>query len=364
MKKILIIANHDVNLYNQRKELINKLIYLGYEIHIAVPRGTRTEKLKKIGILYHEVFLNRHGKNLLEDFGLYRQFRKIIAIVQPAVILTYSIKPNIYGSFAAKKYKIPVLANVTGLGTPVENKSLLQPFVIWLYQQAFKMIDVAFFQNKENLLFFKNRHTKFKQTVLLAGSGVNLTEYQILPYPNEEDGIHFVFISRIMREKGADEYFEAAKRIKAKYPEIIFHVCGFCEAGYQSVVERLHQEGTIIYHGLLNDIREILKITHCTVHPTFYPEGMSNVLLESAAAARPIITANRSGTRETIIDGLTGFIVKSEDVDDLVVQLEKFIKLYHQDKVEMGLAGRKYIEEKFDRQQIIDSYLKKIEELI
>ncbi|WHH57480.1 glycosyltransferase [Petroclostridium sp. X23] len=195
---------------------------------------------------------------------------------------------------------------------------------------------------------------------LIPGSGVNLNYYKVLDYPSD-DIINFLFISRVMRQKGIEQYLEAAEYIKSKYPNIEFHVLGFCEGAYEDKLVEMQARAIIKYHGMQSDVRRFHKISHCTIHPTFYPEGMSNVLLESAACGRPIIATNRSGCREIIDDGVNGYIVEQQSSKDLIKKIEKFLALDYKEKKRMGLAGREKIEREFDRQIVIDNYIEEIQ---
>ena len=194
---------------------------------------------------------------------------------------------------------------------------------------------------------------------MLPGSGVNLNWFVPLEYPSA-DTVEFAFIARIMKDKGIDNYLEAARIIKNKFPNIIFHVCGFCEKEYDGKLQEYVNDGYVIYHGMVRDVREIYNNVHCIVHPTYYPEGLSNVLLEACACARPVITTNRSGCREVVDDGVNGYIVKQKDTADLVRVLEKFIKLESNQKKEMGICARKKVEKYFDRQIVVEKYMKEL----
>lgn len=357
MKKILIIVNHDVVIYNFRKELVESLLYKGHEVIISSPYGERIDDLVAMGCEYIESSIDRHGMKPINEFKLLNHYKKLMRDVKPYLVLTFTIKPNIYGGMAAKKYKIPYIANITGLGTAVEKKSFIQKISISLYKIAFSKIQTVFFQNEENMKFFKdnnivNNNNKHK---LLPGSGVNLEYFQVLDYPND-DTIEFVFISRIMKEKGIDQYIEAAIYITNKYPNTKFHVCGFCEEEYENELSVLQNNGVLTYHGMVRDVRQILKRTHCTIHPTFYPEGISNVLLESSACGRPIITTDRSGCREVVDHGNNGYMVKQKNSDDLINKIESFLKLKYEEKKRMGLAGRAKVEQEFDRQIVVNAY--------
>ena len=358
-KKVLILVNHDIVIYNFRRELVERLLFDGYKVYISSPYGERIDDLINMGCEYIEAAISRHGTNLLEELKLLFYYLNLIKKIQPDVVLTYTIKPNIYGGIACRLLGVPYIANITGLGTAVEHDGIMQKITIMLYKIAFKNISCVFFQNEENRQFFVEKNIPMGKDRLIPGSGVNLEHFYVLDYP-ASDTIEFVFISRIMKEKGIEQYLEAAEYIKNKYPNTRFHICGFCEEDYQDILEEMQSKGIIVYHGVLDDVREILKITHCTVHPTYYPEGMSNVLLESAACGRPIITTNRSGCREIVDDGVNGCLVKPKDTLELIRRIEQFIALDFEEKRRMGLAGRKKVEKEFNRQIVVDAYLEEI----
>jgi len=361
MSKILFLVNHDVVIYNFRLELVEALLGKGHQVVISSPYGERIEDLKQLGCEYIKAHMDRHGMNPMKELKLLRYYKKIIKETKPDYIFGYTIKPNIYGALAAQFTKTPFVANITGLGTAVETPGLSQKITIMLYKVAFRRIQRVFFQNTENQEFFIKHKIAVDKHGLLPGSGVNLERFKLLDYP--EDGIvRFAFISRIMKEKGIDQYLDAAKEIKEKYPNTEFHICGFCEEAYENTLKDLHDKGTIIYHGMIRNVAEFLKDIHCVVHPTYYPEGLSNVLLEASASGRPIITTDRSGCREVIDDGVNGFVVKQKDSKDLEEKLAKFMNVLYDKKKQMGLAGRSKVEREFDRQIVVGKYLMEIKE--
>lgn len=362
MKKVLMLVNHDVVIYNFRKELVERLLEDGYEVIISSPYGERIDDLIQMGCQYIEATISRHGTNILEELKLLAHYRKIIKEVKPDVVLSYTIKPNIYGGMACRTLKVPYIANITGLGTAVEDAGIMQQISILLYKVAFKKINCVFFQNTENMQFFIDTNIAVGKHSLVPGSGVNLNQFKLLPYPYDET-IEFVFISRIMKGKGIDQYLDAAEYIRNKYPNTRFHICGFCEEAYEEKLRILQEKRTITYHGMVRDVREIIEKTHCTIHPTYYPEGLSNVLLETSACARPIITTNRSGCREVVDDGINGYVIEQQNSKDLIEKIEKFLALSHEDRKNMGLAGRAKVEKEFDRQIVVDSYLNEINRL-
>ncbi|WP_422479307.1 glycosyltransferase family 4 protein [Pleomorphochaeta sp. DL1XJH-081] len=358
-RRVLFLVNHEVVIYNFRLELVERLLQDGHEVLISSPYGERIRELEELGCTSIHTTMDRHGVSILQDLKLLLHYRKILKQYSPSVVLTYTIKPNIYGGIACRMQKIPYIANITGLGTAVEKAGFLQSFTSFLYKHALKNAQKVFFQNKENQAFFEKKRIALGKHGLLPGSGVNLTKFQPLEYP-PDDTIEFVFISRIMKEKGIDHYLEMAKVIKAKYPNTHFHICGFCEESYEGILHKMQEEGIIQYHGMVKDVREILRITHCTVHPSYYPEGLSNVLLESSACARPIITTDRSGCREVVEEGQNGFLIKIKDAKDLIAKVESFIALPYEKKKQMGIAGREKVEREFDRDIVVEKYLSEI----
>lgn len=358
----MILSNHHAYTYNFRKEIIQKLIAEKYEVYIICPYGEKVEYLKEMGCKFIDVPLDRRGTNPITDFNLLVRYNNLIKKIKPSVVLAYTIKPNIYGSLICKKLNIPFIANVTGLGTAVEKASFIQNVLIMFYRVSFKKISCIFFQNAENKQFFIENRIGLGKHKIIPGSGVNIDYFNLLGYPPDEI-IEFLFVSRIMKEKGIDQYLEAAEFITKKYPDTRFHVLGFCEEAYEDKLRNLQENGIIQYHGMQSDVREFHKISHCTIHPTYYPEGMSNVLLESAACGRPIITTNRSGCREIVDDGVNGYIVEQQNSQDLIEKIEKFLELSHQEKMKMGLAGREKVAREFDRNIVVEAYLSEIENL-
>lgn len=357
-KKILILVNHDVVIYNFRLELVERLLDEGYEVYISSPYGERIDDLVALGCKYIEATFNRHGLNLFQEWKLLRYYKKIIKQIKPDIVLTYTIKPNIYGALAARSNNVPVISTITGLGTAVENGGLMQKVSVNLYKYAFKKVNKVFFQNKENQRFFINNKIAVDKHELVPGSGVNLKQYYLQKYP-EDSTIEFIFISRIMKEKGIDEYLEAAKSIRKKHPNTRFHILGFCEENYEDKLDKLQNEGIIYYHGMQRNISQYLKTTHCTIHPSYH-EGMSNVLLESAASGRPVITTDISGCKEIVDQGITGFKVESKNSEALIEKIEEFLNLSHEQKEELGIAGRKKVEREFDREIVVDAYMREI----
>lgn len=359
MSKVLFLVNHDVVIYNFRLEIVERLLNDGHQVVISSPYGERIDALVELGCEFKHIELSRHGMNPVQELKLLCKYIQLIREVKPDIVLTFTIKPNIYGGMACSMLGVPYVVNITGLGTAVENGGIVQKITVMLYRLALTRVQKVFFQNEENRQFFVDRKLATGKQDLLPGSGVNLDRFTPLEYPGEET-TEFVFISRIMKEKGADQYLEAAEYIREKYPNTRFHICGFCEQAYEQRLQELHDKGVIIYHGMVRDVRQVIAQTHCTIHPTYYPEGLSNVLLESAACARPLITTNRSGCREVIDDGVNGFVVEQKNARDLIEKIETFLALPWEQKKAMGIAGRKKMEREFDRQIVVEKYLEEL----
>lgn len=358
-ERILIVSNVTAGLASFRSELIKKLTE-EYEVIIFASDNGRKDLLEELGAKVIVTDFDRHGTNPLKEMKLVSFYKKQIKSLKPKIVLTYTIKPNIYAGMAAASLGVPYVANITGLGPAVENGGLIRKITLPLYRYGLRKAQKVFFQNQSNLDFMiKNRVVKNVSYDLLPGSGVNLEKYRPLPYPKNET-VDFVFISRVVREKGIEQYLDAAKVIKSEFSNTVFHICGDSDDAYKSVLEELNSNGMIVYHGRINDISGMHRISCCTVHPSFYPEGMSNVLLESCACARPIITTDRPGCGEVVDDGVNGFVVKQRDSEDLIRKIRKFLSLSVEEREKMGINGRKKVEKEFDRNIVIEKYLGEI----
>jgi glycosyltransferase involved in cell wall biosynthesis len=356
MMKVLVLTNSIKGLYNFRRELISRLMEEGAEITISAPEIEDVPYFKRIGCKLLNTTINKRGTNPITDVRLLLEYLKIVRTEKPNVVLTYTIKPNVYGGIISRLSKVPYIPNITGLGSAVEKKGFLQMITLLLYKVALKNATYTFFQNNENKNRLINKGIIKGNYKVIPGSGVNLQHFYYMDYPNTGK-IEFLFIGRIMKEKGIDQYLEVAEFIKNKYPNTVFHIIGSCEEGYQRTIEDMVRKGTVLYHGRQDDVREFHKIAHCTIHPTYYPEGMSNVLLESAACGRPVITTDRAGCKEIVEDGINGFLVEQRNSKDLIDKVEKFIQLNNRSREEMGIAGRKKVEREFDRQFVINEYI-------
>lgn len=357
--KIALIANDTTYVYNLRDELMQTIIAKGHSLVVVCDKGDHADDLVAMGVKLVELSVDRRGKNPLNDLKLMLTYNKILKEEKPDLVLTFNIKPDVYAGLACHHRKIPFLPNITGLGA-VGYPGLMTKIIIELYKFSIKNAYCVFFQNSDNIKFFEDMGIKCQRKVLLPGSGVNVSKYIPIEYPV---GKEFCFIGRILKEKGIEEYVTAAKNVLKEHPDAVFHIIGGCDGNYEDYLAEAVQTPGIIYHGHSSCVGDFIARCCCTLHPTYYPEGMSNVLLESGAIARPIITTDQCGCREIVDDGVNGFVVKQRDSADLTEKILKFLALPWDVRKDMGLAGRAKIEKEFDRRIVVDKYMTVINEV-
>jgi glycosyltransferase involved in cell wall biosynthesis len=366
-KKVLLLGNHGFVIYNFRKELIQNLLKEGYEVYISLPEDEKVEIMVSWGCKFLETKVDRRGTNPVSDFQLIVHYMRILREVNPDVVLTYTIKPNLYGGLACRLLRIPCINNITGLGSGFNQNPVLKKFLSILYKVSLKKSYCVFFQNTEDRNTLLKSNTITSNHELIPGSGVNLKDFEVKPFPPEDQAITFIFIGRIMKDKGIDQYLEAAKIIKEKYPETIFSVIGFIESTHQhynEIIEDYSQKGYIRYLGYQSDVKPFIEQSHCIIQASHGGEGLSNVLLETAATGRALIASDIPGCRETINEGINGFTFKAKDSEDLVEKIEKFIGLSYAEKLQMASESRLKVEKEFDRKIVIEAYMDKIEEIV
>lgn len=360
----MIVGTNMMNIYHHRLELIKALLQNGFQIVVAAPRGGEVKNLEQTGCCFTHIDVDNRGTNIKNDLKLICQLKRICKKEKPDVILTFYTKTNIYGGIVARALKIPYIENITGLGSSLaKGNGILYRVMATLYKYSVGKSHIVFFQNKSNLKFFHDRKLYSGRYALLPGSGVSLQRYQLIEYPVTKT-TDFLFISRILREKGIEEYISAAKRLHKKYNDIVFHVAGPCDPSCQDIIKRAEEEGVIKYHGKVYDLPELYSRIHCTVLPSYYPEGMANVLLESSASGRPVITTGLPGCGEAVDDGVTGFIVREKDSEDLASKMECFLQLDRNAREKMGKAARNKMEREFNREIVTNEYLKAISEIL
>ena len=361
---IALLTNNDDDVYCFRKELIEALIAEGYEMLISCPDGPKFELMKDIPYIYDDPDIDRRGTNPVKDFGLMMHYRKLFKQYKPSVVLTYTAKPNVYASIAAHQLGIPVINNLTGLGSVVNETGLMKSFIMWLFKLAYRKSACMMFQNETNMHVAIDQGMVKGKYRLIPGSGVDTDRYPLQPYPDGGDGktgatVVFNYIGRILHDKGVDDYIEAAKRIKKDYPQTEFNMLGFIEPTeihYEQDLKELEAQGIVVYRGSQKDVKPFIARAHATIHPSTYGEGMSNVLLESASSGRFLITTNNPGCQETVDDNKTGYIYQGGNVDALVHTIERFLALPNSQRQLAGELGRKRMEEQFSRKIVIKAY--------
>lgn len=362
-KRILIITNITYDLFSMRKELVESLLDHGYQIFISAILGENTNDFSEMGCNLINAPLNRRGVNPISDFRLACHYLKILRTVKPDTVLTFTIKPNVYGGVACGLRGVPYISNVTGLGTAVTNGGLTGKIAILLYRMGLRKSASVFFQNYFNLEYMLGKKVVKGKYRVIPGSGVNLDYHVLTEYPNETEGTRFLFIGRIMRDKGINELLEAAKYVKKSYPKTQFDLIGRLEVGFQSEIADDHNAGLIHFHGAQNDVRKFLQECNALVLPSYH-EGLSNVLLEAASTGRPVIASNIPGCMDAFDEGVSGLGFEVKNAKDLAEKLIQFIEMPHESKRQMGLAGRVKMESEFNRSIICEHYLNEIEQTI
>lgn len=360
--KVLILINYSGGLYRQRFELIQKMLDTGYEVYFSSPDEEKVTELIKMGCKFEACTYNRHGANPFKEFALLLAYKKLICRVSPDIVLTYTIKPNVYGGIVCSRLHIPYVANITGLGTAVENRGIMKKLTLMLYHLGLKNAKKVFFQNSANLAFMQEQHILHGLYDLLPGSGVNLEQNCYEPYPEDNGTETFLFIGRLMKDKGIEELVLAAERICTKYKNVRFVAVGFCEPDYQTELKKLNADRYISMVGEQKNVHEWITQANAIVHPSYH-EGMSNALLEAASSGRPILASDVPGCRETFDEGISGFGFKPRDVDSLCEVIEKFIAVPYEAKAEMGQKGRKKMEKEFDRNIVVEKYMNEIKSI-
>ena len=367
MSKILILANVKATIVNFRKEIITALIDAGYSVTVGYHSGGVNDDITALGCKSVDLPVSRHGKNIIKDVKLLEACKNLIRQEKPDVVLTYTVKPNIYGSFASASLHVPYINNVTGLGSILQNDNVLSKMILSLQKKAYKKSSCVFFQNSANRDKLKELGviSDTARMRILPGSGVNLQKHKYEDYP-ENDGItRFVIVSRVREDKGYREFLDAAEYTKDKYPDTEFHIIGGYEENMNNRVTSLAEKGIVVFHGekTQEEVHDILKNCQCLIHPSYH-EGMANVLLEAAAAGRPVIATDIPGCREAFDDGESGFSCKVKSSESLILTIEKFLKTAYEERIEMGRRGRAKMEKEFDRNIVANIYLNEVERVL
>ncbi len=375
---IALLTNNDDDVYCFRLELIQAIIDAGFRMLISCPDGPKFEVMDESGLkknkdfLYDDPPIDRRGTSIINDSKLLSHYWRLFRHYKPAVVLTYTAKPNVYASLVARFLNIPVINNVTGLGSVVNESGIKQQLIMWLFKTAYRGSACIMFQNSTNMNLAKELGWVKGPSRLIPGSGVALNRFPVQEYPDGGNGICgepvvFNYIGRILHDKGVDDYIEAARRIKSKYPKSEFNMLGFVEpteSHYEAELKELGDKEIVFYRGSQKDVKPWIKRAHAIIHPSTYGEGMSNVLLENASSGRVIITTDNPGCRETVNDNISGFIYPGGNVDELVNKIELVMAMNNTDRMQMGLEGRKKVEKEFSRDVVIEAYISNINRII
>lgn len=365
--KIAIAINTSWNIFNFRRGLVDHFLNRGDEVLAIAPLDDYSAKLEEIGCSYRRLEMSASGMNPVTDAGLIAEFYRILRKERPDVLLTYTIKPNIYGSLAAGILRIPCICNVSGLGTVFLWKGYVKNIATALYSFGFRFNKWIFFQNDEDreefVRFVKVDMTK---TSLLPGSGIDVERFKPRSAPDNPKPV-FLMIARLLVEKGIYDYLEAIKILRKKGIEAEFRLIGSLDETHSRSISRVELNewvaaGLVTHVEHLEDVRDAIASADVVVLPS-YREGTPRTLLEAGAMGKPLIATDVPGCRHVVIDGHNGFLCKVKHPADLAAKMALFLALSVLEKREMADNARRSIVERFDQQLVIDQYARKIDEL-
>lgn len=365
--KIAISINTSWNIYNFRSGLVRFLQQEGHTVVTVAPMDEYASKLEQeLGCKHYPVVMDNKGTNPIKDLQLYYAYKKVYGKIAPDVILQYTIKPNIYGTLAAHAMKIPVINNVSGLGTIFINPhTLASKAGRWLYKRAFRFPKKVFFQNEDDRsIFIQRKLVNENITDVLPGSGVDLKKFPFTSAQKKQKTV-FLMIARVLYDKGVMEYGQAAKDVTAQFPEVECWLLGVHDnsAGSLSAADLAQiTENGITYLGSTDKVMEKIQQSDCVVLPS-YREGTSKTLLEALSVGRPIITSDVPGCRETVIHEQNGFLCNVKSAESLATSMKKFLALNEESRWTMGVKGRELAEEKFDENIVFQKYKEAINEI-
>lgn len=357
--KILILANNSIGLYSFRYDLISELCKEN-EVFLSTPDNGFFDELSQSGAKVIETQIDRRGVNPVRDLALLKTYRRMLKQLKPDMVITYTVKPNVYGGFLCRMTGIPYAVNITGLGTTFQSDNLLRKIVVKMYKIGLKKAKIVFFENVENRdILVKERVVKEENTCVLNGAGVNLKKFGFAKYPDERDETRFLFVGRIMKEKGIEELFSAVKKLFDEGYNVKLDLLGMAEENYDGIIRRYEDEGWLKNHGFQSDVKPFIENCDCFVLPSWH-EGMANTNLECGAMGRPVITSNIHGCLEAVIDGVTGYLAEPRNADDLYEKLKQFIELPYDKKVEMGQNSHNHIAKNFDKKTVVGKTVEKL----
>ncbi len=354
--------------YNFRLNIIKELQKIGYSIVAIAPFDTYESKLEECDVECIDFPFKSNATNPISNLWIIINYIINFRKLNPDCIISFTVKPNIYGSIAARFCGIPIINNITGLGSMFISRSIVTSIIIFLYRAALRHSEKIFFQNNDDMKQFIDYSIATKsQSKRIPGSGVDIIKYS--PENTRQSKFFtFLLIGRLLKDKGVYEYVEAAKIIIKKIPGILFHLLGEIEVDNPTTINRqeIHSwesTGYIRYLGVTDDVRPFIAESNCVVLPS-YREGLSRTLLEAAAMGKPIITSDVPGCRDVVEDGNNGFLCKVKNATDLADKMERMIGLSSKERDEMGRNGRKKIEIEFNEKLVIKAYIDEINSII
>ncbi|WP_420317887.1 glycosyltransferase family 4 protein [Ekhidna sp.] len=357
--KIAFVANTCWNIYNFRKGLVQYFLSKGDSVIVLAPKDVYTSQIQEWGVKWFETAIKGTGTNPVEDIRYFLKIKSIFNRERPDVVLSYTIKSNIYSSLACKMNRIPIICNVSGLGTVFLVKGFVGKMAMKLYRIAFRSADFVFFQNKDDKkLFLSHVEIQEKRTGILPGSGINLTQFQQVPLPKHQH-IQFIMISRMIVEKGVRDFAEAAYHFK-NHDEVKFTLVGKLDEGHSRSIKKPEldkwiSDGVLEYMDHSDKIHELISNSDVVVLPS-YREGTPRTLLEGAAMGRPLLTSNVPGCRDVVRDGYNGFLFRVKNPKNLIDKIKLFITLNEKEKQQLANNSRTHVEEFFDEKIVIDKY--------
>jgi len=360
-RTIVLAANSCWYITNFRLGLARALREAGYSTVALAPSDPANEtRLRGLGIEFSALSIDRSGLNPLAELRLLLRMRRLLKRLAPVAYLGFTVKPNIYGALAASTLGIPVIANVSGLGTAFIRKGLLQRMVTFLYRLAFRSRTTVFFENPDDRrLFLERQIVRADQTRLLPGTGIDLDRFapKALPAGN----LTFLMVARLLGDKGVREFVEAARNLRPHLPEARFQLLGGVDEGNRTAIPQAElqgwiEEGVIEYLGETDDVRPFIAEATAVVLPS-YREGLPRSLLEGAAMGRPLIATDVPGCRELVDDGVNGFLCAAGDSSSLALAMKRFARLSDEERAVMGTTSRREAEERFSEAFVVEAYL-------
>lgn len=367
--QILMTVNAAWNIWNFRRSVVEALMADGHRGTVLAPLDDSVPELEGLGCRVRPLEMSVKGLNPIEDLKLQRRFKRVFLEEEPDVVLSYTIKNNIFGARAARAVGVPFLPNVTGLGTAFLSGKLLQTVTEQLYRRSFSALPTVFFQNEDDRdLFLDRSMVRPDQARLLPGSGIDLVRFAPAEMPPAEDPPVFLMIARLLRDKGVLEFVDAARQIKAQHPKARFQLLGAAGAENRSAIDRATvdawvAEGVVEYLGTTSDVRPAIAAASCVVLPS-YREGAPRTLIEAAAMARPVITTNVPGCRAVVDRYVSGFLCEVRSADSLAAAIKRFLALTPEAKEAMGQAGRAKMEREYDQSIVLDAYCEAIARIV